>query len=1568
MSTIFTSKETSSVKIEQRRSIYKLWILGVMLFISSYNFAQTFPNNREKFVKEFKSLLSGAATPKDMSFINKQLEPMLLETKDFPDNYFERMVETCNLMEVKKLKYYPETFNYVFSVYSFIKAKQSSASYTAWHSSVDKMLDAKNISKFRDFIDFSAGFFSESKLTESSNFKWFYKGGTYTFNYSDKPFIKFEGGKLMCAVDNEGKDRTANPYIDSIVVRGCEGTFYPIAKDWEGKGGVINWQKVGLPKDKTFASLNSYSINMKSSNLNVDTVTLTTPYFEKPIVGQLKERAFNIPREEDKVYPQFTSFERRLQIKNISEDIDYSGGFSMRGADFIGVGTIAVPAQLVVFRTGQPFIKINTQMVVVTPKKITSFPSQATIYFAGKDSIYHPGVEFVYEKETKVFDLIRGKTGIAQSPFSDTYHALDMYVPKISWLKGSEDLELTYGREIGQEQRIVRLESKNFYDSRLYDQLQGLETVHPLVAISNYCYKYDEYVINEGKLATALGKTIEQAKPLMLQLSGLGFISYDTESKMVYVNDKTLNFINSRSGKKDFDNLSFNSDMRTKSMPVEYTPEQIQKNKSLRLRDSTYKAENARRRVLKNFGTMSLVNHSILLDAVDQVKVSEPQNTAVFPEGSRISIKKDRNFTFSGWINAGKIDVKSLNANYVYETNKINLIETEYAVFDVRPMTENDGKDNIMMSSALTKMVGEILVDAPTNRSGNDKKVVDYPKLIVSQPCKVFYNDKSIYKGAYDSSRFYFTVAPFTRDSLDNFKEKNLRLKGELTSAGIFPKFAEELKIMPDYSFGFSTVPPTDGYDFYSTTSKYGKKASATDTLKNKIVLSNKGLQGAGKIDFILSTSISRAFTFLPDSTLGVANFVNRPSEVDVQFPDVYSDQAYITYIPRGNMLKAASMDKKPLIFFKDQAKLKGLAIIRPTGMSGSGIMNLKDANVESELYSYKRWDIDADTAVFNLKNMVPVEDESPLSFKTENVSAHISFAEKKGVFKSNNGESTVEFPVNQYVCKMDMFTWFMDKEEIELAQSGQKDINIESNLDIAKSNFFSVNPQQDSLQFRAPKAIFSSKEKTIYCSEVEYIDVADARIFPDSLKVTIRKKAKMDSLLNSSIVANYITKYHKFTKANTVISARRAYAADGDYPYIDADSVATIVRMDKIGLDETFQTIATGKISSESNFKLSDQFDYYGELKIFAASPSITFAGATRINHTCEKFPRSWMSFTAQIDPKNIQIPVTETMKTLDGLAVSAGIVWRDSRAPDSVRLYPTFLSQLTDPKDPILITASGLLQYNFDSKEFQIGSADKLVNRKAVGNFIALNTETCSMSGDGKINLGMDYGDISVDAIGTASYNQTTGQTDLNITARYNLPLDKGLMEKVATKIIAMEGLKQLDFGSNTMMQAITEWKDAKTADQIKNDYVQKNEVKNLPKELESGIVITGIRLISYNNLDNQLSGLITNTESAAIVNIYNKPIFKYVPMKAFFKQVYSENPSGDKFGLLLSVPAGADYYFDYGMMKKDGLLQIYTSDKELEAGITVIKEDKRKVKNFKYESSTNSALLSIFMRLFE
>ena len=581
-------------------------------------------------------------------------------------------------------------------------------------------------------------------------------------------------------------------------------------------------------------------------------------------------------------------------------------------------------------------------------------------------------------------------------------------------------------------------------------------------------------------------------------------------------------------------------------------------------------------------------------------------------------------------------------------------------------------------------------------------------------------------------------------------------------------------------------------------------------------------------------------------------------------------------------------------------------------------------------------------------------------------MNAHISFEERKGVFKSNEGESVVEFPVNQYMCRMDQFTWLMDELSIEMEKKGEREISINQGVDLVGPNFFSTHPKQDSLQFRAPKAKFDLKKKTIYCQKVEYVDIADARIYPDSMKLTIRKKAKIDKLMNARIVASYVTEYHKFEEAEVEIKARRDYEAKGKYPYYDKDSTLTYIAMNDIGLDTSYQTRASGKIASDMGFKLSNEFDYYGDVSIRASNPLIYFSGATRINHSCEKFDRNWMAFTSQIDPKNIQVPVSNQMKDLEGGTISAGIVWRDSPSPDSLALYPTFLSALVSENDPIVMTSSGFLQFDPLSNEFQIASKEKLIDRNEKGNYIALHTESCSMNGDGVISLGMDYGDVNVDAVGIVNYDQVTGETSMNITARFDMPVDKGLMQDIATRINEVEGLQPLEsnWSTNTLEQAVLEWDGRKEADKILDEYVRLGEVKKLPDGLQKAMTITGVRLSSFESKKVQDKGLITNVESASIVSMYGKPVFKQVPLKAFFAQTYAKS---DAFMVYINIPGGRDYYFHYTMEKKDGLLRIKTGDQELSSALTEMKDDKRKKKNFKYEATSNSVFLVKFMEFF-
>jgi hypothetical protein len=1535
----------------------RILAVAVMLTFSLLSWSQvTYSNDKEKFVKEFQKSLTDYGKGDFHDFSKNVFPVLLLESGTFPDAYFQRMVETCNLIISRRLNPYPEVYNYVFSVSALVKGKQSKESFEAWHSSVDKMLDARNIKKFEDFIELSAGFFDESRLATASNFNWYYEGGSYAFEYTDKPFIRFSEGNLVCRVQSK---RTGDDgkILDSLVVYKTGGTYDPILKKWEGSGGKITWEKVGIDPNTTFAMLKKYDVSLKASTLRADTVDMTTTYMSKPIKGTLNDRAFTINREEDMVYPQFLSFDQKLLIKDLVKDLDYVGGISLQGASFMGAGSAGNKARITYKKDGKVFVKVDALQVFKTNNRVSVKPGKLTMYLQTGDSITHPGIDFVYDLENNSLSMTRFRNGIGEAPFRDSYHALEIYVPKITWDIGSENMLFTYPFEMSQEQRVAQFESVNYFNAELYDRLQAMSTTHPLVAIWNYCYKFDEYVINEGKAATALGMTIEQAKTSLLQLSNMGFISYDTEAKMVTVNKKLETFVRAKGGKIDYDNMVFVSDLRPKELKG-YSEEQIKSDPNLTALAELYKKQNEERRIMKNFGSMSLKSLEMDLAAVDRVVISANRNTAVFPEKGEVKIKQNRDFNFSGWLNAGKLEINAKAAKFDYNAYSISLLGTDESIFRVRPLRQEDGQKSIAMVSSIHGISGTVFIDDPTNRSGNKPGFDKFPKIKSTTASNIFYNSKDIYRGAYDSTRFYYTVFPFEKDSLNSFKESAFRLDGELTSAGIFPKMKEKVKIMPDYSFGFSTQAPSGGYTFYGTEAKY----------ENKIVLSNNGLQGAGTINFIHSSSESKALSFLPDSTIGLAQFVNRPMETGVQFPDVKATDAYITYVPGQKVLKAQSTPKNEMVFFGGEAKMRGTTYVRPNGMTGNGMMTFVTATVISDNFKYKRYDIDADTSSFNLRNESIGEDEDPLAFKTDNVNAHISFKERKGVFKSNEGESVVEFPVNQYMCKMDQFTWLMDELSIEMQKKGEREISINQGVDLVGPNFFSTHPKQDSLQFRAPKAKFDLKSKTIFCNEVEYVDIADARIYPDSMKLTIRKKAKIDKLSNARIVASYVTEYHKFTEAEVEINARRDYSAIGRYPYYDKDSLLTYITMDKIGLDTSFQTRASGKIAADMNFRLSKEFDYYGNVSVKASTPSILFEGATRINHSCEKFDRNWMAFKSEIDPKNIQIPVSNEMKDLEGKSISAGIVWHDSPSTDSIKLYPTFLSALYSPNDPIVMTANGYLQYDPVAKEFQISSREKLLNRGEKGNYIALHTESCSMNGDGAIKLGMDYGDVVLDAVGVVNYNQETGETSMNITARFDMAMDKGIMQGVAERIVANEGLKPMEssWSAYTLEQAILEWDGREEADKTLDQYVREGSVKKLPDGLDKTMTITGIRLSSFDKKSSQDKGLISTFDYATLVSIYGKPVFRQIPFKAFFQQTYSLAGS-DKFIMYMNIPGGSDYLFHYSMEKKDGTMYIKSGDGELNAALTELKDDKKKTKNFRYEATNNSVYLVKFMEIF-
>jgi hypothetical protein len=1523
----------------------KYILLYFFLAISLNGIGQNFSSDPATFIKDVDKYMSASNRGKTKEFI-EIFEPLWLS--EFPTNYQQKVVATANLIVAKRLQSYPDLYGYLFSAYSFVKTKQPAESFQSWHETIDKLLDSKKTQSFKEFIETCSGMFANGTIFSNSRHEWIVEGGTYSFDFvRNNPKIYFQDINLSCKVLNKTQGRKAERYTDSIVVQKTEGVYQPFISKFEGRGGIVDWAKTGLDPEKNFAELTDYSMSLKSAKLNSDSAKVTTGFYPTPLWGSFTDMAKSREIEDEGYdYPQFISFSKKIIKKNILENIDYVGGFALNGENFIGVGLDNQPANLIFYKDEKAFIKAEAMRFSVNQKGIYVEDCRTTLYLTATDSIFHPGLILKYDIET--IELSRDKKGLAQAPFSNSFHQLDMYVDKIVYDKNKSVLNLEWN--FGNNNKLARFESKEYFNAQLYSKIQGLSQIHPLVAVYQYYYKYDKetYPINEA--ANYMGLANDQMVPILLDLANYGFITYNSSNKTITVLPKTKKYIDARAGKADYDDIIFISDFNTIQKQPATNPDGTENKNSAKYNERA-EALNKRKETKSNFGTLDLKTLDLALNEVEPIKLSTAQAVVVFPKNGEILLQENRNFLFAGAISAGKAEIYLEDAEFDYDNFKVNLSDVDAALFRVRPIF--GGSSNLIpMYSHISRFEGQLLIDQPDNKSGNNKKLTTYPKLITENSSYVYYNHKAIFNGTYDSASFYFKLDPFEFDSLDNFNEEAMAFTGELRSSGIFPVFKEVLTIQEDYSFGFKTMAPKEGYRFYGNDAKY----------KNDIRLSNRGLRGSGEINFLTSNTVSEDFVFFADSTMGISNFKNlaQTKSEGLDVPDVIANNALVTYIPGDKILKTESK-KESIYLYNKEMVMSGVTTLTPQGMTGAGVSYFGKAEFKSNLMDLNRWEVLSDTADFNLADIDTITNKEDITFITNNVKGRVDFKARTGRFESNDGVSVVEFPQNQYICYMDVFNWLMDDDVLDMEKK-DKDLSIESDLDIAESNFFSINPKQDSLNFRSPRARFDIKSKVLTCDQVDYIDIADARITPVDKKIIVYKKAKIDPLENATIVANFITKYHTITNANVEIKARRDYLASGDYKYIDSKSQEQLIHFDRITLDTAYQTIATGKIDRTSNFKLSEQFDFYGDVFLKASTKFMTFDGATRINHDCDQFAKNWMKFISEIDPNNILIPVNEEMKDLDGNSIAVGLILRNTSDYDSLGVYPAFLSSLENRSDKVLFTSAGVLTYNSQANEFRIASNEKLINRAEKGNYISLHTKSCSMRGDGVIDLATDVPDVELYTVGTVDYNASTNTTTMNISGSINHFYDEKAMAFMSNAINETNDLTGIDFNRTTLEQSIKELIDEKTAENFKSDYTLKGEIKKVPKEMAKPIYFTNLRL----EWDVRNKAFISKPITG-IANLYDVPVMKDFTVRFAVSYSVKSADRGDKVMYMVDLPGAKYYLYHFERIKKASKLQVFTTDKLLEAYLLELKEDKRKQKKLQYEYSNKSIYIAQFKSLF-
>ena len=1477
-------------------------------------FSESNKDFSEQIMSEFRLIWDlGAMDPKKQEKLinkaNQSLEARLKKVNaDFAFRYDfttkrlgpQQMAEVmliCNQMLSKRMKAIPDFESYIYALLSFMISQQEESSFNAWSKSCLKLVK-QNRRNYSSYIKKCNDLFLLNAIQESPNTKWKARNYKYHFDYDSLPKVSFESLDLICYAKN-----------DSAVVYNTSGTYYPTRSKFYGKKGTVYWDRADVGRDTSYAKLSLYSVSLNRPEFNADSVIYyNKTYFKGALLGSLREKVLANASGPKARYPRFESYDKKVFLKNLFPSIDYEGGFGVQGARFVGAGSEEELASVYIKKKDTVKMRADARAFVVREDRIQSSITGVTIYLE-TDSIFHPAVSFKFLNEKRELTLLRTEKGISASPFFNSYHKLDMYFEWLKWIIDTDKMEMSaiVGTDVGKGY----FESTNYYDEGKFLELQGISDVHPLIRVRNFVndQNYGDREFTDVDFQRAVNLSKDQTQRLLIRMNNLGFVIYDITNGKVRVNDRAFEYILAKSAKTDYDQLMFASKVKNHS--------------------------NAE---------LSLLNNALTVYGVKKVLLSDTQKVYLHPIGQTVTIFKNRDFSCGGVVDAGKTQYFTRTIRFTYDQFKIDMASIDSLRFGGRHLEENklgkrvfekkpDGRPKYgLVKNVLEDLIGTLYIDYAYNKSGLKKdSFPDYPKFTADNKSYVYYDSRRIQKGVYDRSKFYFQVNEFTMDSLNTFDERTFGLTGTFTS-GIFPEFDESLTIMDDHSLGFKRKAPEGGYDLYGKRGKF----------INDIKLSSKGLQGDGTLEYLTSTTVSDEFSFYPDSVHANASSYDIKPVVKGQgteYPSAEAINVYMHWEPNNDRMTVKS-NKSPFSMYDKNVELKGTLFLSSSMLESKGLMSFEEAELNSNRFTCLNQEMKADTSDFRLKtdDTEAQGEAAGLAFKTNNVNTYINFEERMGEFIANDGASYVDFPVNEYICYMDKFKWFMDKAELELSSTGRDKVaasGANDDLDLSGSEFISTHTDQDSLRFISPAANYDLKNYVIKAHKVQYINVADAKIYPDSGEVVIQKKAKMETLRNAKILANTTTKFHELINATVSVHARRDYDAEADYEYVDKRGKRQLIRFNEISVDTVYQTVGMTEVKEKQGFTLSDAFSYKGVVNLMANEKFLKFRGHAQLNHTCD-ISKPWVNFEDFIDSKNVMIPVDSNVVDEKEVKLANGFMLKR----DSVHIYSSFVSYRKYHSDRYISPASGYMMYNAINKEYKISNKDKLRESSFPGNMVTLNTSNCEMSVEGKFKIDEKLGQVKLETYGTGVQNTINSETEFHVMMAFDFLLDNNLWKEMSTNMIGNPNLVKVDLSSAHYKKVMTESLGKEESDKASADISLYGAFKKFPDKFsEHAFVMSDVTL-----LWDQESRSYRSSGAIGIQNIGKKDIHKYVTGNIEIQK----KKSGDVLTMYFEIDDKTWFFFTY----RNGVMQVLSSVEDFNNTVTALKSDDRSNKGAKGE----------------
>ena len=1135
-----------------------------------------FSTDKATFLNELSAYLNTGNSKQDRD----EAAVMMNNLTEIWDTYYDSqdagtVIRICEQFHAKGgSRAYANIFNFTELVLRVPTCGLSHKDVFNWLTYTDTKTQ-KSLNGVEKYLTSCRAIFVEKTLSTKGNSKWTLREAKIGFP-SKEEFQLTANGTLSLASQK-----------DESLIKQTQGSFYLDDSRWEGSGGRADWSRFNISPEKAYVILpEHYTLNLSHSEYAIDSVIFNDKqYFQEDILGRYEDKVLvNAPNEKT-MFPRVRSYRSDYVIPNILKNVDFEGGIGMMGNQvdvFGGVENKAVfrfrqSHNEVVRVEAQRFVMSQEELLVSDHVSLRVFLHDTTEMGIISDSIYHNDLGFRYNNQTRTMMIYRSEKDYGDAPFHDYFHGVDIFLEAMYW--NIDDNVVDFRRMEGVNPRSEGdLVSVNYFRNEDFERLRGLDGTHPMIRLekflkSNYGDNPNFFYVVD--FAAYLNFPIEQVISMLLRLQSDGYVEYYADNKTALVLPRFYDVIESSRENIDFDVIAFHTVTNGRQPNV---------------------------RLDLNTNDLMVFGITSQIDGVDgsAISLSDRKHVVIVPDNGRITLKRNHDFSFSGGILAGMFEFFTKDSEFSYEDFTINMAKVDSLRFYAR-----DGKQIIPIDGTLERLKGRLEIDRGDNKSSR-YDTPEYPIFHSDAEGFKFYrkiNSGVFHPGSIDSvmtsddlaGKFFYSLYPFTVDSLNDLSMKKVRFDGELVSAGILPNIVEPLVVMDDYSLGFDHQIGKNENDSYPMYDGLGQ-------LHNTVHLSSSGFYGNGKLDYQTATFKSDVFLMYPDSVTAITNqFKMVPRADGTLYPMANAEALRMKWDVRKPELTTETIGN-PICLYGD-TYFSGKTTLTPDGYSADGQLKFGLTEFDSDHFAFDSRTFVADSADFLLYSA----DTSNVAFSATNYRANVNFDDKKVNYDYLDINSNLDFPMNHYICSLKEAEWDMATNQLHVynpvesfgdyatATTHEELLAIHNDA----SKFISLVPEQDSLQFYSMSAEYDMTNYVIHAHDVKIIRVADAAVFPYNHDVDIDAESKLEPI-SGELLTDTLNQYHLYKDAIINIRSRNDYLAQGVWDYTNPNGQNTPIRFDTI-MPIDGVSMGYAQITENDDFKLSSQFGFQGNITLNA-------------------------------------------------------------------------------------------------------------------------------------------------------------------------------------------------------------------------------------------------------------------------------------------------------------------------------------------------------------------------------